>query len=76
MTTYTIERRMVKVQSGWFSTKEVPMWCLVEHGVRYEYTNGGSQVYCDSYNYSKVILQSEDKDYVIEELKNFSGETK
>lgn len=75
MKTYTIERRMVKVKTGWFSSKNIPMWCLIEHGTRYEYTNGGNQVYCDSYDYSKVVLQSEDKENVIEELKNFSGET-
>ena len=51
------------------------MWCLVEHGTRYEYTNGGNQVYCDSYDYSEVVLHSEDKENIIEELKNFSGDT-
>ena len=74
MKTYTIERRMVKVKTGWFSSKNVPMWCLIEHGTYYEYTNGGNQVYCDSFDDSKVVLQSEDKEYIIEELKNFSGD--
>lgn len=61
MTTYTIERLMVKVRTGWFSSKDVPMWCLVEHGVRYEYTNGGNQVYCDSYDYSKSYFSQKTK---------------
>ena len=73
MKTYTIERRVVKVKNGWFSSKDVLMWCLIEHGTYYEYTNGGNQVHCDSFDYSKVVLQSEDKEYITEELKNFSG---
>ena len=76
MKTYSIERRIIKVKKGWFGSEKVPMWCLVENGVAYDFTNGGNQVYCEPYKYSIVILKSTDKDYIEEELKNFNGENK
>jgi len=71
MKTYKIERRMFKVKTGWFKSEMKPMWCLVECGVHTIYTNGGSQVYADEMNYETVILKSEDKSYIEQELVNY-----
>lgn len=69
MKEYTLERRMINVKTGWFKSEVKPMWCLVESGKYYDY-----DYYCSGYvDYSAVILQSEDKAYIEQELANFRG---
>lgn len=70
MKTYSIERKLVKIKKGWFSSELKPMWCLVEHGNYVDY----SDHWCDTIDYSAVILHSEDKEYIEQEFLNFSGE--
>ena len=62
MKSYKIERKMVKVKTGWFSSEIKPIWCLVE------------VVDVDELEYSHTVLYSEDKEYILEELANFNGE--
>lgn len=69
METYTIERRMINVKTGWFKRERKPMWCLVEYGQYFDY-----HYYClETVDYHAVILQSEDKEYIEQELTNFKG---
>lgn len=69
MKTYTIERRMINVKTGWFKRERKPMWCLVKHG-------SWTDSWFDVRDYHSVILQSEDKDYIEQELNNFRGDMK
>lgn len=68
--TYTIERRMISVKKSWFRQERKPMWCLVEHGTYVDY----SDRWFDTFDYNTVILHSEDKEYIEQELLNFRGE--
>ena len=75
MKSYKIERKMVKIKTGWFSSELKPMWCLVEYGTRFVSSyGGGSSVDVDELEYSSTILYSEDKNYILEELNNFTGD--
>lgn len=75
MKSYKIERKMVKIKTGWFSSEIKPMWCLVECGTHLVSSyGGGSSVDVDELEHSSTILYSEDKDYILEELANFNGE--
>lgn len=71
---YKVERRMCKLSTGWFTSKTIPMWCLVEYGSVYVCSyGGGSSVDIDGLPYEKVVLKSEDKNYILQELANFTG---
>lgn len=70
MKTYTVERRIFKIKTGWFKSELKPLWCLVETGEHIDY----SDHWCDTRSYSCVILKSEDKAYVDQEFLNFRGD--
>ena len=75
MKSYKIERRMIKIKTGWFSSELKPMWCLVEYGKQLVSSYcGGSSVDVEELEYSTTILYSEDKNYILEELNNFNGD--
>lgn len=74
---YKIERRIEDVVKNrkWLffcEYEKVPVWCLVEYGTYHVYSNGGSQVYIDEFDYQKVILKSQDEDYIKQEFRNFT----
>ena len=76
MKTFKIERRLVKVKKGWFLKQYIPMWCLVEYGKHTILDSSGyGGVDVREADYNKVILQSEDLEYIKQELLNFSGES-
>ena len=76
MKTFKIERRLVEVKKGWFLKEYLPMWCLVEYG-KHTITDNYGYAGIDTYeaDYNKVILQSEDLEYIKQEFFNFSGDT-
>lgn len=72
--TYKIERRMIDVSKWYQSYKLVPMWCLIECGTRWFYSNGGSSIDVDPIDYERILLKSEDYDTIKKELDYFNGD--
>ena len=76
MKTFKIERRIIEVKKGWFLKEYLPMWCLVEYGKHtIPDSSGHGGIDIREADYNKVILQSEDLEYVKQELLNFNGDT-
>lgn len=67
---YKIERRIVDVKKGWFKKDSKPMWCLVEYGV---HTHDDYMLGSIDFDYNRVILKSEDLEYIKQEYDNFNG---
>ena len=72
---YKIKRRMIDISKWYQRSNLVPMWCLIECGTRWFYSNGGSSVYVDPFDYEKVLIINEDYDTIKKEFDYFNGET-